>query len=143
MDSRVKLRFPGDEDYPVAHGLNNGRMDNRAKFFFIGDKTVLAFHASSPGQASVQHGDLLLESGRQAPASVQRIPPCTRPWARWPEYPGRRAPIVSTGTPRSSSGLAACTSASHLETSCPAWAGGLRYARHLQWTTLRIEKRAS
>ncbi|XP_070382526.1 uncharacterized protein [Dermacentor albipictus] len=38
MDSRVKLRFPGDEDYPVAHGLNNGRMDNRAKFFFIGDK---------------------------------------------------------------------------------------------------------
>lgn len=65
-----------------------------------------------------------------APASVQRIPPCTRPWARWPEDPGRRAPIVSTGTPRPSSGLAACTPASHLETYCPAWPGGLRCARY-------------
>ncbi|XP_054931431.1 uncharacterized protein [Dermacentor andersoni] len=63
------------------------------------------------------------------PTSVQRIPAFRRPWGRFPEEPGRRAPLVSALTPRPSSGVADWSRASSLEIYCPACPGRLRCAR--------------
>nr|XP_054931150.1 uncharacterized protein LOC129386863 [Dermacentor andersoni] len=64
-DSLAKLRVLGDEESPVVRGSNKAGTDSRAKLRFPADETVLAFRASSPGQASVQQGGLLYESDRQ------------------------------------------------------------------------------
>ncbi|XP_065307657.1 uncharacterized protein [Dermacentor albipictus] len=76
-----------------------------------------------------QHGCRLHESNQQGPASVQRIPPCRRPWALGPGGPGRRGFHAATGTPRPCFRLTGCTRTSPVLTGCIASPGRLRCAR--------------